>query len=122
MYAKAGYYSYDESGICDMNIPVRIVSCGIFKPISRPDVLTIRTFGRKDYQFIYVASGKVYFVVKEDEASGVSRTIEVEEGNGFLYRPGQKQHYYYRSCENTSVYWMHFTGYKAIELINECKV
>lgn len=74
---------------------------------------TIRPNGRKDYQMIYLKSGKGFFKFDKEE-------FEISAGNIVLYRPHLPQIYRFDSQDKPEVYWIHFGGTKAQELVNEC--
>lgn len=74
---------------------------------------TIRPNGRKDYQMIYIKSGKGFFRFDKEK-------IEVSAGNIVLYRPYCPQIYRFNSHDKPEVYWIHFDGTNAQELVDEC--
>lgn len=78
-------------------------SCGHYRLINSEEFHTIRPSGRKDYQLIYVASGKARFYVGEEVKI-------LNEGSLFLYKPLEAQDYKYIRRENPEVYWIHFGG------------
>ena len=72
---------------------------------------TIRATGRPDYQLLYIASGKAEFVL-----NGAAVTIPA--GNMVLYGPGEYQQYTYLLEDRPEVFWVHFTGYEAADLLS----
>lgn len=112
MYTFTGFLNRDETDLEDMTQEIRINSCGIYKLIARERVSTYRPGGRGDYQILYVAEGKAWFTVGDDQ-------VEAAAGNMFLYRPGEDQKYDYYLKDKPEVYWVHFTGWQAEELLEQ---
>ena len=112
MYSNAGYlYSVDDD-IVDMEHPLTVTCCGIYKLIHRKVMCTSRPSGRLDYQLLYVVSGKAYFYFEEE-------TLVVSAGHMVLYRPDIAQLYEYFLEDSPEVCWVHFTGYEAEELLDK---
>lgn len=86
-------------------------SCGYYE-ITDGEIKTERPNGRTDYQLIYVAEGSAGYM------SGGEYHI-AESGDLLLYRPFEPQYYCYLAGYNTKIYWVHFTGTGAEELLNE---
>ncbi len=103
MYTNAAYLNDSRLDIVDKSRSLIVTSCGYYHVRSRPKVSTERPNGRKDYQLMYIASGKGHFYFDGKEHI-------IAEGNMILYRPGEVQMYYYYAPEKTEVYWIHFTG------------
>lgn len=80
--------------------------------IKTMDIVTERPAGRKDYQLIYVNSGKVFF-----EFDGEKTTLEC--GNVVLYRPGEVQLYEMHGVDKPEIFWIHFSGTKIPELLKK---
>ena len=76
---------------------VHFNSCGWYEN-GGTDIHTMRPSGRTDYQLIYIKSGAMCF---GDTICGA--------GTLYLYRPHVPQDYRVRA-ENTTYYWLHFTG------------
>lgn len=111
MYSNTGYLRNDDVDYEDRVRPLVINSCGLYRLIGGTTVSsTFRPQGRKDYQLLYVASGCAYFFYQE-------KTIKVSAGNMILYRPGECQKYIYHPEDCPEVYWIHFTGRDAEELV-----
>lgn len=70
---------------------------------TRKKLPTWRPRGRRDFQLIYVASGKAHFHFGEEERI-------VTAGHIVLYRPKEPQKYEYYGKDQTQVFWVHFTG------------
>lgn len=83
--------------------------CGYEKYLSK-NIDTLRVHGRLDFQLIYVVNGYGSFLVKE-------KFIELTKGTVLIYPPGETQQYSYRYENSTEVFWVHFTGYGAQELL-----
>ena len=83
--------------------PLMVGGCGHFvlgpgekKEISRPA-------GRRDYQILYIRSGKAYYTL-------LGREEEVQAGHIVFYYPNEPQFYHYRPEDESDIYWLHFTG------------
>lgn len=90
---------------------LRINSCG-YTSADNVDVRIERKNGRRDYQLLYVSSGRVRVC---DEG----RDITLGPGNVLVYRPGDPQIYTHMSGCGTLVYWVHFTGAAAGEILSD---
>ena len=84
--------------------PLMVGGCGHFvlsaeehKEISRPA-------GRRDYQMLYVRSGKAYYTLLGQEKA-------VSAGHIVFYYPGEPQFYHYLPGDQADIYWIHFTGH-----------
>lgn len=105
MYYNNAYLNNSTIDIKDKTKPLIVTSCGTYKLYSKPRLPTWRPKGRRDFQLLYIASGKAHFYFEgaEDE------TI-VSAGHVVLYRPREPQKYVYYGEDQTEVYWVHFTG------------
>lgn len=103
MYTNVAYLDDSRLDIVDRSRSIIVTSCGYYRVYSRPKVSTERPNGRRDYQLLYMASGKGHFYFDGKEHI-------ISEGNMILFRPGEAQMYYYYAPEKTEVYWVHFTG------------
>lgn len=112
MYSNTGYCNNEDRDLVDMTVPVKINSCGAYRLITRPSMFTFRPTGRQDYQLIYVAAGQGHFWVD-------GQYKQVPAGGMFLYRPGQFQQYVYYLEDSPEIYWIHFTGSNADNLMTE---
>ena len=100
-----------EIGYEDRQNYLTINCCGYQKFITR-NFTRIRENGRVDYQIIYIVRGNGSFVVN-------GNISEVPEGNIVIYRPYEVQHYTYYYENTPEVYWVHFTGFGAEELLEK---
>ncbi len=89
---------------------LNVNSCGHFK-ITSPTVGQKREQGRVDYQLIYIYKGSATFLLEGSNK-------EVSEGNIVIYKPFQPQIYKY-SGNNSEIFWIHFTGTAAGELLKK---
>lgn len=110
MFANVAYLHNSFPDAADESAPLIVTSCGFYRIHSCPVVSTRRPSGRKDYQLLYVAKGKGHFTLQ-------GRERLVTEGNMVLFRPGEPQLYDYYAADGTEVYWVHFTGSAAGELL-----
>ncbi len=116
MYINAGYFTNEDIDTEDYNQPLVVNSCGIYRPIHRETMRTTRPNGRKDYQLLYVASGKAYF---HDTINEQDKILTAPAGSLMLYRPYQVQLYEYFLKDSPEVCWVHFTGSEADLLLNK---
>ena len=98
-----------ESCSLDAKNHISVNCCGYEKYITK-DITTLRKNGRLDYQLIYLVNGCGTFL-----ANG--RDLELSKGNIVIYAPEETQQYSYHHKKNSEVYWAHFTGYGAEELL-----
>jgi AraC-like DNA-binding protein len=106
VYTNYAYIGENDEDIVDNTQPLLITAAGYNKLVKSPVIVTERLDGRGDYQLIYIASGKGHFFFDDSE------TV-VSHGNIVLFRPGEKQLYYYYLDVSTESFWVHFTGYEA---------
>lgn len=112
MYVNAGYLNQSEGDLENLNVPLQVNGCGVYRLEHRPVIATTRPFGRSDYQLIYISSGRVWFTFD-------GNLTEVTAGNMVLYRPRMRQQYVYYLEDSTEVYWVHFTGHESDKLAGE---
>lgn len=79
-------------------------SCGTYRLKKRPMLPTYWKKGRRDYQILYVASGKAHFWF-----NGIEEIVD--SGHMVLYKPKDVQKYVYYVEDHPEVFWIHFTGY-----------
>ena len=95
MYTNNAYLNNTLVDIKDKSKPLMVTSCGTYRLYTRKKLPTWRPRGRRDFQLIYVASGKARIVTA---------------GHVVLYRPKEPQKYEYYGKDQTQVFWVHFTG------------
>ena len=86
---------------------LHINSCG-FQNYGSSRMPVLRSKGRKDYHFLYIAEGVCSANTPEGEK-------QLSQGDLLLYRPHEKQLYSFHSGSKT--YWIHFTGTGAGEIL-----
>ena len=110
MYANASYLNNSILEFTDDSQPLVVGSCGNYR-VSGDDLFhTKRPKGRRDYQLLYVASGKAHFTVE-------GQLHSLPAGNMVIYRPGQPQDYVYYGEDHPEIYWVHFTGSEAENIL-----
>jgi len=92
----------------DLSEPLLINSCGYF---NLDGINTSLNRCRKDFYMIYLINGIGHYKLGQHE-------VTVDAGNIVIYKPGEKQEYYYLGDEKAEAYWIHFTGYEAENLLN----
>lgn len=103
MYTNSAYLNNTVIDIKDKSKPLIVTSVGTYHLYTRPKLPTWRPRGRRDFQLIYIASGKAHFHFDGKEQI-------VTAGHMVLYRPKEPQKYEYYGDDQTEAYWVHFTG------------
>ena len=103
MYTNNAYLNNSTLDIKDKSKPLIVTSCGTYHLYTRPKLPTWRPRGRRDFQLLYIASGKAHF-----HFDGKKQIVTA--GHMVLYRPKEPQKYEYYGEDQTEVYWVHFTG------------
>ena len=103
MYTNNAYLNNTVIDIKDKSKPLIVTSVGTYHLYTRPKLPTWRPRGRRDFQLIYIASGKAHFHFDGKEQI-------VTAGHMVLYRPKEPQKYEYYGDDQTEAYWVHFTG------------
>lgn len=104
-------YPTSNDDILDMENDISVNNCGHYKLIKLRHFETVRETGRNDYQMLYVAKGKGTFFIDNVE-------YIISEGNIVIYFPKDAQKYSYSLIDTPELYWVHFTGTDAKELLN----
>ena len=112
MYSNAGYLNDADVEIEDNAHALSIASCGVYRLIHQPVMPTLRAKGRRDYQLLYISSGRAFFCLDGGRQ-------EIPAGYMVLYRPGESQQYYYYAKDTPEVYWVHFSGYEASQILDK---
>lgn len=99
----------DDMTVLDKELYV--ISCGYYDLVGS-DVVCKRPKGRNDYHLIYVINGQSRVWIGETEHI-------LNSGDIVFYNINDGQKYSHLSDYNTSVYWIHFCGSTAAELLNE---
>ncbi len=113
MFTNNAYRHNSLQDFKDKSKPLIVGSCGTYHLYTQKKLPTYRPKGRVDYQLLYIASGKAHFFFNEEE-----ETI-LTSGNMIVYRPKEMQKYVYYGEDQTEVYWIHFTGSEAKELLRK---
>lgn len=114
MISLSGYLYPDSD--CDTlpeGTALAVISCGHYILKTKQLMLTRRPGGRRDYQLLYVQNGSARFL-----ARGEYR--RVNSGEAVLYCPGEPQEYAYDLEDSPDIYWVHFGGTAAADLLNRC--
>lgn len=113
MYTNYAYIGEVDQDIVDDSVPILVTASGYNRLLNRRVVTTNRPKGRGDFQIVYIAAGKGRFFFDDGE------TV-VSHGNIVVFRPGEKQLYKYHPEDQTESFWVHFTGYDAAKILDEC--
>lgn len=111
MYFNSGYLNNSRLDFKDYSKPLVVGSCGTYRLKKRPKLPTFWAKGRRDYQILYVASGKAHFWF-----DGVEEVVT--SGHMVLYQPKEVQKYVYYVEDHPEVFWIHFTGYDVKNILN----
>lgn len=111
MYFNSGYLNNSRLDFKDYSKPLVVGSCGTYRLKKRPKLPTSWAKGRRDYQILYVASGKAHFWF-----DGVEEVVT--SGHMVLYQPTEIQKYVYYVEDHPEVFWIHFTGYDVKNILN----
>ena len=104
MYVNTGHADNYQEVLASKSHGLLITSCGNYQIKKKEAIITRRPKGRKDYQIVYIHSGRGHFVID-------GKDTVVEEGSVVIMRPDEPQDYTYFREDKTSAYWVHFTGY-----------
>lgn len=99
-------------GHSDLTVPLFINCCGYLKSTGL-DVSLKRT--RSDFYIIYLINGIGHYKFSDE-------IISIDAGNIILYKPDQYMDYYYLGYEKTELYWIHFTGFYAEEMLKDLEL
>ena len=91
--------------------PIWVNACGVdYLNGPETDYEINRPNGRRDYQLIYIKSGRA--IHKFNRQQQVLRSHSLA-----LYKPEEPQFYCYPKGEQTEAYWIHFSGYEIEPLL-----
>ena len=117
MYINSAYLNRSLVDFKDKSRPLIVGSCGTYHLYTRPRLPTHRPKGRRDFQLLYIASGKAHFYFDKSDKDTV-----VTAGHMVLYRPKEPQRYVYYGEEQTEVYWVHFTGNNVTNILRHYRI
>ena len=91
-------------------------ACGIdyYTELKKNYVMS-RKNGRKDYLLLFIEEGSCVF-----EHDGIRNTVD--ENSIILFKPNQSQFYSYFMDRTTRVFWVHFTGKKAEQILQKANI
>lgn len=112
MYPSCGYLNVSKTPFADTSVPLLVCSCGTYRLDRDDQISTQRPMGRPDYQLLYVADGAAQFVLG-------GKTHRLTAGHMVLFRPYEAQYYRYHGRDHTQVYWVHFTGGQAENILRD---
>jgi len=112
MKILTGFYKNEDEDLSDTQYDIAINSCGRYELVTQKHFRTYRPNGRADFQLLYVAKGKGTFNINGQQQV-------VKEGTIVIYLPGESQDYGYCLQDSPIVYWLHFSGFNALNLLKE---
>lgn len=115
MQVNSAYLNNHIPEIIDNEKPLVVTSCGNYRMKTRDVFETRRDKGRKDYQLLYIASGKSHFFIDGKEHI-------LTAGHMVIFHPDEPQHYKYYKEDRTSVYWVHFTGSQVEKILEHYNI
>lgn len=103
---------FNGSNIADLasqgnNHYFMVNSCGYEKFVTK-NVKKLRENGRPDFQVIYMLKGTGHFWIH-------GRETEATKGQLVLFHPDERQEYAYAGKDSPELYWIHFSGYGALQ-------
>lgn len=115
MKILSGYHMSDDDNLINIQYDIAINSCGRYQLISKKEIKTSRPYGRADFQLIYIAKGKGTFIINGKENM-------VNEGSLVVYFPGESQYYTYYGSDAPVIYWIHFSGFNALNYLKHIRI
>ena len=112
MKMLVGFFKNEFEDIVNTLYDIAINSCGRYELVKQKEFKTYRPGGRGDYHLLYVAKGIGTFTINGEEQV-------LSEGNLVLYLPGEDHCYHYSNETSPIIYWLHFSGYNALKLLEE---
>ncbi|MBL4934612.1 AraC family transcriptional regulator [Clostridium sp. YIM B02515] len=112
MKIVSAYFIKDDGNLVNTQNDIAINSCGRYELINLKEVKTFRPDGRDDFQLLYIAKGSANFCINGKEQVA-------KEGAVIIYYPGEDQNYYYNIEDCPIVYWIHFSGFDVIKILEE---
>ncbi|MFT8640190.1 MAG: AraC family transcriptional regulator [Bifidobacterium sp.] len=106
----AGYLYAMDNDVASTSLPLVVSACGHYRMVTRNEFSTLRPYGRKDFQLLYVHGGEAVFY-KRGEPHRLSA------GSMVVFFPDEPQRYEYGAEDRTDVYWIHFSGTQASRLL-----
>ena len=103
MYINCAYLGKRHEDIVSSSVPLLITAVGNYRIHSEKVFKTLREKGRKDYQIVYIANGKLHLYLN-------GKYSIIQKGNMILFRPGDPQIYDLFASDQAETYWVHFTG------------
>lgn len=110
MLNDSGFYREADEGVPDTQIDIIANSAGHYRLQRQERFETVRPDGRLDIQLLYVAKGSAVFTLD-------GLPVRLPQGHMVLYLPGDAQHYYYALEDAPDIYWVHFTGARAAQIL-----
>jgi AraC-like DNA-binding protein len=110
MIANTSYLNNSTLEFEDISKELVVGSCGHYRFSGKDRYHTRRPAGRVDYQLLYLVSGKAAFWIGD-------RDVTVTAGQMVLYKPHKKQDYIYLGQDRPEVFWVHFTGAQAEQIL-----
>lgn len=116
MICNGGYY-YDLNkqvgrDIAPQGYPIFVLSCGFSTLITQSKCSTLHP-RRMDYQIIYVHKGSLHHI-DDNQNEKV-----LPEGTFLIFKPGEIQNYVMYLEEKPEIYWCHFSGKSANNLLTK---
>lgn len=103
----------DEDEDFEVGKNLRVVNCG-YDAWGGQDVSRMKRV-RPDFYLVTIIKGKGFYKTQ-------NKRYTLDEGSSFLYFPNEQQDYYFRRSEKTCVYWVHFIGEEAYELMRRLQI
>ena len=115
MYTDIAYLGKPHEDIVDYDNPLVVTAVGHYRVEKTWKIFTKRRLGRKDFQILYIASGKAQFFFDGEEHI-------LSKGNVVLFLPDQPQMYFLYAKDKPETYWVHFTGRDALSVLEQFNI
>jgi len=112
MKMLVGFFKNEFEDIVNTLYDIAINSCGRYELVKQKEFKTYRPGGRDDFQLLYIAKGTATFKISGED-------LVLNEGTIILYYPGEDQYYHYSNESSPIIYWLHFSGYNVLKLLQE---
>ena len=106
--------NYNSCGVRDHNKSVIVNGCGK-QILVGTNLICIREKGMEDFLMIYVHKGFGNYRINGE-------MVKVGEGNILLFKPFEPQAIEYFYTDHPHMYWIHFTGYDAENILKETEL
>lgn len=107
------FYNWLEPDIeiTESSIPLKIIDSGFYKTSNKTITSVNNPKGLDNYILIYIAYGKGYFIIKDNE-------IVIPKGSIVLFKPKEPHAYHFTPEHISNIYWVTFNGSRVHEYLD----